>query len=140
MNCKRAQAQLSRQGDDRLAEAKSVAACAHVELCTACQDYRSTTSAIARSLRATASPAVPDGLADRLAARALSATATSWLPDFARLALPSALVGVALALVLFVLDAASPEATSEVGTDVVELSMNYESLLGAASAFGPETP
>lgn len=130
MKCKRVQAQLSKQGDARLDAADSGALGTHVESCRACQAYLANMEALARALRSTAAPAVPDGLAERLASKALLSTASSWLPDFARLALPSALAGAALALVLFVLNAASPPAATELGSDVVELSMNYESLLG----------
>ncbi len=140
MKCNDAQRHLSAKADGRLAEEFVLSVAEHCSTCEQCAAFAESLSAMRGVMASIAAPEVPVGLANRLAARKVpEGRSATWFPDFARLALPTAGIGFALAALLFLLRPAAETAHAPVeSADVVDSSMNYEDLLASASLFGGE--
>ncbi len=131
MKCKRAHALLSASADGRVAQGMNDSLQHHVDGCKACQAHQRSLVKIREGLGQMHSPRVPEKLALQLAVHSTQAQpkTLSWVPEFAKYALPTALAGLALAVAVFVAKPDRGPTARDEPTDVVGLSMNYESLL-----------
>jgi len=143
MNCRRTQKLLSQSKDSRSAASDAPAIAAHVSACEACQSFATSLEMVSERLSVIAPTAVPSSLAKTLANAALDAqpASASWLPDFARLALPTAALGIAVAALLLLLGSATHGPAALASTpDVVHASMGYGEVLTTALDWDGEYP
>lgn len=104
MNCKRCAKLASRALDDRLSGPERELLDSHLVACPGCAATYAALQVNRASLAQLASPAVPDALADTLAAGAMSAelqTSVDLMSRFARVAFPVAALTFAVAILFF---------------------------------------
>ena len=142
MNCRRTQKLLSQSKDSRNGASDAPAIAAHVNACEVCQSFARSLEMVSQTLSSAIAPAtVPKGLANALAKAALQAPpgSASWLPDFARLALPTAALGIAVAALLLLLGSSTHSSAALASTpDVVHASMGYGEVLTSTLDWGGE--
>ena len=143
MNCRRTQRLLSQSKDSQSGASDAPAIAAHVNTCEACQSFATSLEMVSQTLNVIEPTIVPKGLANTLATAALHAppVSASWLPDFARLALPTAALGIAVAALLLLLGASAHRQAALASTpDVVHASMGYGEVLTTTLDWDGESP